>query len=63
MAHAKGLTTRLDYGTLGRTPRPSLPVTDHCSGHDNAGNRTYVQRARQPTQPAGVYHSTTPFTN
>jgi RHS repeat-associated protein len=55
VAYANGLANRTDYDTLGRTTRISSPVADYRYGYDAAGNRTYMQRALKPAQPADVY--------
>jgi hypothetical protein len=49
MAYANGLTTRLDYDTLGRTTRPSSAVADYRYGYDDAGTASTCSATINPT--------------
>jgi YD repeat-containing protein len=55
LTYSNGLTTRVDYDTLGRTTQISSSVADYRYGYDAVGNRTYLQRYHQSGQPADVY--------
>jgi YD repeat-containing protein len=51
LTYSNGLTTRIDYDTLGRATQISSSVADYRYGYDAVGNRTYLQRYHQSGQP------------
>ncbi|MGB0384815.1 MAG: kelch repeat-containing protein [Ardenticatenaceae bacterium] len=61
LAYANGVTSLVETDALRRVTRlnsalgANSPFADYRYGYDDAGNRTSMQRAHKPNQPADVY--------